>query len=168
MLLEQRFVDLEAELSRAKHQVAVAIADERRLRTYSERERQDSAQWEQRALLAARAGDDELAMRGLEARQQHEHLAAYFEEQWQQQCSAVATLKDSLRGCYERFDEAKRSKNVLIARKRRAQALKSIQETTALLLGPLETNSPFERVIGQIDELEAEAELASEFKYTPR
>jgi phage shock protein A len=60
-----------------------------------------------------------------------------------------------------KIEEAKRKKNVLIARKKRAEAQKSIQET----MHGLKDQSAFEtfdRMSGKIDQLEAEAEAAGE------
>jgi hypothetical protein len=61
----------------------------------------------------------------------------------------------------DKIEEAKRKKNVLIARKKRAEAQKAIQET----MSGLRDQSAFEtfdRMAGKIDQMEAEAEAQTE------
>jgi phage shock protein A len=61
----------------------------------------------------------------------------------------------------DKIEEAKRKKNVLIARKKRAEAQKAIQET----MSGLRDQSAFEtfdRMSQKIDQIEAEAEAQSE------
>jgi phage shock protein A len=63
----------------------------------------------------------------------------------------------------DKIEEAKRKKNVLVARKKRAEAQKAIQET----MHGLKDQSAFEtfdRMAGKIDQLEAEAEAAGELQ----
>ena len=70
-------------------------------------------------------------------------------------------LKMALKALNQKIEEAKRKKNVLIARKRRAEAMKSIQET----MSGLTTSSHFEtfdRMAGKIEQMEAEAEASAE------
>lgn len=63
----------------------------------------------------------------------------------------------------DKIEEAKRKKNILIARKKRAEAQKSIQETMHGLKDQSAFET-FERMAGKIDQLEAEAEAASEIQ----
>ena len=63
----------------------------------------------------------------------------------------------------DKIEEAKRKKNVLVARKKRAEAQKAIQET----MHGLKDQSAFEtfdRMAGKIDQLEAEAEAAADLQ----
>jgi phage shock protein A len=61
----------------------------------------------------------------------------------------------------DKIEEAKRKKNVLIARKKRAEAQKAIQETMSGLRDQSAFET-FERMAGKIDEMEAEAEAQGE------
>src|SRR5215831_16812565 len=88
-----------------------------------------SMEWERKAMMAVRAGDDELAKQALLRQREHENLTSQFEEQWGAQKTAVDRLKDTLRTLNDKVEEAKRKKNILIARKKRAEAQKAIQET---------------------------------------
>jgi phage shock protein A len=61
----------------------------------------------------------------------------------------------------DKIEEAKRKKNVLIARKKRAEAQRSIQETMSGLKDQSAFET-FERMSQKIDQIEAEAEAGEE------
>ncbi|HJL18191.1 MAG TPA: PspA/IM30 family protein [Sandaracinaceae bacterium LLY-WYZ-13_1] len=160
-MLHQVIIDMNQQLVEAKKQVAVAIADEKRLQKQYNNEKSVLDEWHKKAQLAVRAGDDELAKEALMRKKEHESLAQAFEEQWRKQQLAVNQLKTALRALNNKIEEAKRKKNVLVARKRRAEAMKSIQET----MSGLSDNSAFEtfdRMTEKIDQIEAEAEAGAE------
>jgi phage shock protein A len=160
-MLNQIVVDMANQLIEAKKQVAVAIADEKRLAKQAEGEAAKAAEWERRAMMAVRAGDDALAKEALQRKREHEQLAGTLKEQWAKQKKSVDQLKLALRVLNSKIEEAKRKKQVLIARKRRAEAQKAIQETMSGInnASAFET---FDRMTEKIDQIEAEAEAASE------
>jgi phage shock protein A len=160
-MLNQLVIEMAEQLEEAKRQVASAIADEKRLAKELEQERATAADWERRAMLAVRAGDDGLASEALVRKKEHESLAGQLAEQWQKQRDAVEKLKTALRVLHGKIEEAKRKKNVLVARKKRAEAQKSIQETLSGLrdASAFET---FDRMASRIEQMEAEAEAHAE------
>jgi len=160
-MLNQVVIDMANQLIEAKKQVAVSIADEKRLAKQAEQEAANAAEWERRAMLAIKAGDDALAKEALNRKKEHEALATTFKDQWQKQKNAVDQLKSALRMLSSKIEEAKRKKNVLIARKKRAEAQRAIQETMSGMnnASAFET---FDRMSEKIDQIEAEAEASSE------
>src|SRR3954470_10552234 len=160
-MLNQVVIDMANQLIEAKKQVAVSIADEKRLAKQAEQEAANAAEWERRAMLAIKAGDDALAKEALNRKKEHEALANTLKDQWQKQKNAVDQLKSALRMLNAKIEEAKRKKNVLIARKKRAEAQKAIQETMSGLnnASAFET---FDRMSQKIDQIEAEAEASTE------
>jgi len=159
-MLNQVIVDMNQQLIEAKKQVAVAIADEKRLRKQLEGEVGASADWEKKAMLAVRSGDDELAKEALLRKKEHDAIAMQYQQQWERQKALTDQLKTALKALSDKIGEAQRKKNVLIARKRRAEAMKSIQET----MSGLSESSAFEtfdRMAEQIDQMEAEAEAGA-------
>jgi phage shock protein A len=160
-MLNQVVLDMNNQLVEAKKQVAASIADEKRLAKQFEQETANSQEWERRAMMALRAGNEELAKEALARKREHDELAGTFKEQWTKQKTAVDQLKKALRLLNEKIEEAKRKKNVLIARKKRAEAQKAIQET----MSGLRDHSAFEtfdRMSQKIDQIEAEAEAQTE------
>jgi phage shock protein A len=160
-MLNQLVVDMQGQLVEAKKQVAVSIADEKRLKKQLDEQIELGAEWERKAMMAVRAGDDGLARQALARKGEHETQAAEFNKQWEGQKKAVEGLKDQLRALNDRIEEAKRKKNVLIARQKRAEAQKAIQDT----MRGLSDNSAFdafERMTHKVDQIEAEAEASTE------
>jgi phage shock protein A len=160
-MLNQVVLEMNTQLTEAKKQVAASIADEKRLAKQLEQEQAKATEWEQRAMMALRNGSEELAKEALARKREHEQLAAAYQEQWNKQKAAVEQLKKALRMLNDKIEEAKRKKNVLIARKKRAEAQRAIQETMSGLkdASAFET---FDRMAERIDQIEAEAEAGAE------
>lgn len=160
-MLEQVLRDMNTQLVEAKKQVAIAIADEKRLEKQYQTEAGTAGDWEKKAMLAVRSGNDELAKEALLRKKEHDSIAAQYQDQWQKQKAAVDKLKLALRALNDKIEEAKRKKNVLIARKRRAEAMKNIQETMSGL-SDASAFETFDRMHQKIDQIEAEAEAHGE------
>src|SRR5881227_3940661 len=120
-MLSQVLVDMKNQLVEAKKQVAVAIGDEKRLKKQWDDQIQQAKEWERKAMMAVHAGDDALAKEALTRQKEHEDLCAQFEQQWHLQKDAVEKLKDQLRTLNNKIEEAKRKKNILVARQKRAE-----------------------------------------------
>ncbi len=160
-MLEQILIDMNTQLIEAKKQVASSIADEKRLTRQLEAEKAKAVEWERRAMMAVRAGDDNLAKEALARRKEHDQLTEQYSAQWQKQKAAVDQLKLALRALNGKIEEAKRKKSLLIARKKRAEAQRAIQETMSGLRNASAFEA-FDRMAGKIDQLEAEAEASAE------
>src|SRR5512134_353419 len=128
-MLNQIIVDMRDQLVKAKQQVAAAIADEKRLRDQADGEYKQAADWEQKAMLAIQQGRDDLAKQALVRQSEHNVHAQQLEATWQTHQLETEKLKNALRDLNDKIEEAKRKKNLLLARQRRAQAQKRIQET---------------------------------------
>jgi phage shock protein A len=160
-MLNQVVLEMSNQLVEAKKQVAVSIADEKRLAKQYEQEAANSQEWERRAMMALRAGNEELAKEALARKREHDELATTYQDQWTKQKTAVEQLKKALRLLNDKIEEAKRKKNVLIARKKRAEAQRAIQDT----MSGLRDQSAFEtfdRMAAKVDQIEAEAEAQGE------
>ncbi len=160
-MLTQVLLDMQQQLVEAKKSVAIAIADEKKLQKQYNVELDKSKDWERKAMLAVRAGNDDLARQALTRKQEHENIASQFQQQWISQKGAVDKLKDALRLLANKIEEAKRKKNILIARKKRAEAQNQIANTMQGL-GDTSAFDTFERMSDQINLLEAEAEAGAE------
>ena len=128
-MLNQIIVDMRDQLAKAKREVAGAIADERKLKRQLDEASKQMKAWERRAVLAVQEGRDDMAKQALvRHEEQAEHVQA-FERSWQAQREETEKLKASLRQLHEKIEEAKRKRNLLIAKQKRAQAQKRIHET---------------------------------------
>src|ERR1700678_3641068 len=160
-MLNQVVLDMNNQLVEAKKQVASSIADEKRLAKQFETEQGNAQEWERRAMMALRAGNEELAKEALARKREYDELAATLKDQWTKQKTAVEQLKKALRLLSDKIEEAKRKRNILIARKKRAEAQRAIQETMSGLRDQSSFET-FDRMSQKIDQLEAEAEAQSE------
>ncbi len=161
-MLNQIILDMRDQLAKAKREVAAAIADERKLKSQLDDEVKQTHDWEQRAMLAVKEGRDDLAKQALVRQQEHAQRAAQLQQTWQQQAAETENLKGSLRQLNDKIEEAKRKRNLLVAKQKRAQAQRRIHET----MSGLSDTSAFEafnRMADKIDEEErknvAEAEV---------
>jgi phage shock protein A len=160
-MLNQVVLDMQNQLVEAKKQVAVSIADQKRLEKQRDEQADLAQEWERKAMLAVRASDENLAREALKRKAEHDGQFAEFGKQAQLQKDAVDKLKDQLRALNDKIEEAKRKKNILIARQKRAEAQKTIQDTMSGLsdTGAFDT---FGRMSQKVDQIEAEAAASAE------
>lgn len=160
-MLNQIIIDMRDQLAKAKREVAAAIADERKLRAQLDDELKLTRDWEHRAMLAVREGRDDLAKQALIRQQEHAGRAAALEQTWTAQAQETEKLRAALRQLNERIEEARRKRNLLIARQKRAQAQKRIHET----MSGLSDTSAFEafnRMAEKIEDAERRTLAAAE------
>jgi phage shock protein A len=165
-MLNQIIVEMRDQLAKAKQQVAAAIADEKRLRDQAEAEFTQSEDWEKRAILAIQEGRDDLAKQALMRQQEHLSHAQQLQTTWEAHRAETENLKNSLRDLNDKIEEAKRKKNLLLARQRRAEAQQRIAQT----MGSLDEKSAFEafarmeeRIEQNERQLKATVEINEEF-----
>ncbi len=166
-MLNQLIVDMKSQLAKAKQQVASAIADEKKLQADAESMRKQSEDWERRAMLAVQEGRDDLAKQALLRYNEALQGAQQLHETWVKHKAETESLKGSLRSLNDKIEEAKRKKNILVARARRAEAQQRIQETMSGM-GDKSAFESFERMTEKIENQErkaiASAELQAEFE----
>lgn len=151
-MLNQIILDMRDQLAKSKREVASAIADERKLKSQLETERKQVREWEGRAMLAVNEGRDDLAKQALVRQQEHAERAASLEGTWQAQAAETEKLKGSLRQLNDKIEEAKRKRNLLVAKQKRAQAQRRIHET----MSGLSDTSAFEAFNRMADKIEEE------------
>lgn len=160
-MLNQMLIDMREHLVESKKGVATAIADEKRLERQMKENEAKAKEWEGKAMIALKAGKEDLAKQALLRKQEYTNYANDLRPQWEAQHAAVTKLKDSLKALQDKIGEAERKKNILIARSKRAETTKKIQET----MGSISNNSAFdvfERMSTKVDKLEAEADALAE------
>ena len=160
-MLNQLIMDMNEQLLEAKKQVAMSIADEKKLERQMLENKSQGEDWEKKAMLAVKAGKDDLAKEALVRKQEYDGYASSFQKEFESQHAAVEQLKDALRQLSAKIEEASRKKNLLIARAKRAEAQKQIQQT----MGSLSATSSFDtfdRMAEKVDQIEAEADAMKE------
>ena len=161
-MLNQAILDMNEQLIEAKKSVAMAIANEKKLERETGKNREQSAEWERKAMLAVQAGKDDLAKEALVRKAEYDGYAAEYQKQWELQRASVDKLKTSLLDLQTKIDEASRKKDLLIARAKSAEAQQKIHSTMASISGNKTGFDTFERMAQKVDALEAEASATEE------
>jgi phage shock protein A len=103
-----------------------------------------------------RENRDDLAKQALLRAQEHANHAQELQTQWERHREDTERLKDSLRQLNAKIEEAKRKKNLLIAKQKRAQAQRRIHET----ITGLQDRSAFRAFDQMADKIETEERRA--------
>jgi phage shock protein A len=162
-MLNQLILDMKGQLAKAKQQVATAIADEKKLQADAEAMKKQAEDWERRAMLAVQENRDDMAKQALVRYNEALQGAQQLHETWVKSKAETESLKNSLRQLNDKIEEAKRKKNILIARARRAEAQQRIQETMSGLSDKSAFES-FERMAEKIEQNERKAIAAAELQ----
>ena len=175
-MLNQIILDMRSQLVKAKQQVAAAIADEKRLQDQTRQELKEAEDWERRAMLAVQQNQDELAKQALMRRTEHISRGEQLNLTWAAHKQETDRLKESLRTLNDNIEEANRKKNLLLAKQRRADAQRRINETMshiseksafeafARMEEKIESNERRVKASAEIDEEFSGDKLANDFK----
>ena len=162
-MLNQLIVDMKTQLAKAKQQVASAIADEKKLQSDAEAMKKQAEDWERRAMLAVQENRDDLAKQALMRYNEQLQGAQQLHETWLKHKAETEQLKLALRQLNDKIEEAKRKKNILIARAKRAEATQRIQETMSGMSDRSAFES-FDRMAEKIEATERKALAAAELQ----
>ena len=161
-MLNQLVIDMNQQMIESKKAVAMAIADEKKIERELLEQKRVAEEWERKAVIAVKAGRDDLAKEALLRKQEAETYYLQLKPQWESQKASVEKLKDTLRQLQNKIDEASRKKNILVARAKRAEAQEKIQKTLASVSGNTSAFYTFDRMAKKVDELEARADAHAE------
>jgi len=160
-ILEQSLLDMQEELVKLRQAVAMAIASQKRLQNKADQAQDQSKKWYERAELALRKGDENLAKEALIQRKTFEQSYISLNSQFQSQDGQVEKLKRCLVAIERKIAEAKTKKDMLKARAQAAKAQKNLQ-TAVGEIGINSASAAFERMEEKVEELEASSQAASE------
>jgi phage shock protein A len=162
-MLNQLILDMKTQLAKAKQEAAAAIADEKKLQADAEALKKQAEDWERRAMLAVQEGRDDLATQALMRYNEALQGAQQLHETWVRHKAETENLKVSLRQLHDKIEEAKRKKNILVARAKRAEAQARIQQTMSGMNDKSAFES-FERMAEKIEDIERKALAAAEIQ----
>ena len=162
-MLNQLILDMKTQLAKAKQEAAAAIADEKKLQADAEALKKQAEDWERRAMLAVQEGRDDLATQALMRYNEALQGAQQLHETWVRHKAETENLKVSLRQLNDKIEEAKRKKNILVARAKRAEAQARIQQTMSGMNDKSAFES-FERMAEKIEDIERKALAAAELQ----
>ena len=162
-ILQQIMDDMRQDLREAKFQVAASIRDQKNLEARYQENLAMADRWEKRAISAVEEGEDVLAKEALRRKRTFEQLAYGYSEQLEEQTRSVQFLKTSLTTLEAKIEDAKRRKDLLIARQKRARAQKTISET---MNGMSKSSAlaALERMENKVKDTEVQAEAIAEIE----
>jgi phage shock protein A len=155
-MVKQIVEELNQDLLQVKTQVASSIATEKQLYTKYQQFQNDADKWAQKAELAVDKGADDLAREALQRKVNAQQAADGFRVQWEDQKKSVAVLKDNLGKLESKIAEYATKKDLLVARHRRADAEKRIQQTMSRT-GTNSALGAFERMEAKVLDNESQA-----------
>jgi phage shock protein A len=154
---------LNNELYEAKTSVAAAMADAMKLNTKETQYSVDADQWASKAEAALRAGDEELAKAALARKVNAAKLAQQYKDQSDQQDTQVEQLQNALVQLETRISETRAKKELIVAKKNRAQTQEAIQRT-ARGLGNISAMDKLDRLEEKVDDRLARADAMAKLE----
>ena len=101
-MLNQVLLEMQQQLVEAKKSVAVAIADEKKLHKQYNSELDKAKDWERKAMMAVRVGDDGLARQALVRKQEHENAPKWqFAHGIYCKSLPIQIPKSTIRNCFK-------------------------------------------------------------------
>lgn len=161
-VLKQMILDMEESVREGKIALAAAIAEETKLKAAYEENLKKAQEWLEKAELAVEKGEEDLAREALRRRKTAEQNAEAAKSQWEEQRKVCAQLRENLEVLESRVADAKARKDLLIARKKRAEAAKKVHEQLAGLTRAQSAFETFEKMEEKIEAIEAQAQAAAQ------
>ncbi len=160
-ILDQSVADMQSDLVKLRHAVAIAIASQKRLLNQAKQAEDQSSNWYKRAELALKKREEALAKEALNRRKNFQESATSLRNQLKAQEGQVELLKRSLIALEGKIAEAKTKKDMLKARAQAAQAQQKLQSA----VGEIGSNSAmaaFDRMEDKVQAMEATSQAAAE------
>ncbi|WP_322490494.1 PspA/IM30 family protein [Chloroflexus sp.] len=151
------------ELYEARTGVAQAMADETRLEQRRIAAEAEVEQWQIKAERALRAGDEALAKAALARKVQTQKLAEQYRAQEKAQEEQVEALQQALIDLETRIAEVKARKELIIAKKNRAQTQEALQHTAASI-GRVSALDKLDQLEEKVDDRLARAEAMAKLE----
>ena len=162
-MLNQILADMEDALRQGQAQVAEQIAQEKMMQTDLDGAKKNADEWGKKAELAVSKGADDLAREALHRQNDYNAQVEIYQKQLDAQHQAVQKLKSDLAALESKYDEARRNKDMLIARAKRAAAQKQVAQASAKI-SSVDYSSDLAHMERRIQEQEARVAAMDEMK----
>ncbi len=165
VVIDQIIRDMASAIAEARGQVADMIAQEKILQANVQRNESLAQEWMQKATLAVQNGRDDLAREALRRRQDYDENARVYREQLTAQSHMVDKFKNDLQQLESKYEDARRNREILIARHRRAETQQRVAQVSAQL-NTMDPSAELGRMEERIRLQEARAEAQAELQTT--
>ncbi|MFW5972082.1 MAG: PspA/IM30 family protein [Bacillota bacterium] len=160
-VVHEEIRNMKNEFREAKSAVAKSITLVKEAESRYSKAEEEKKHWENRAKQALEAGDEDLAKKAIEKKQEAEKDFLKYQEQVKKRRRIADAHKKKVKELQERIEEAEDRKEELLAAAANAKATKEINETMSGL-GKTSAADNLDRFEKKVDTMEAEAEASEE------
>ena len=153
-ILNQLIRDMEDAIQKGQSQVAEQIAQEKMIQRDLDDAKAKTDEWGKKAEFAVNKGADDLAREALHRQNDYSDQVAIYQKQLDVQHQAVQKLKGDLEALQNKYEDARRNKDMLIARAKRAEAQKQIGQAS-VKISSVDYSGELGRMDRRIQEKEA-------------
>ncbi len=164
-MIKQMVIEMQEAIAKATSGLATAMAQSKKLERDFNMHTQNSKDWENKAMQALNAGNEELARKALAKKAEADSLANQYKGMYESAEATTSKLKEQVDQLKAKLNEAKMKESTLIARSQAAKAQKQI----AKQVGSFDANNNFakfdkfeEKIMKAEAEAQAFTELASD------
>lgn len=160
-MIKQMVIEMQEAVVKATSGLAQAMGNEKRLEKQMLGFKKQAEDWNNKAMAALKAGNEDLARQALTRKTTAEQQYTQYQQMHSQASTTVTGLKQQVDDLKRKLDEARMKQSTLIARSQNAKAQKEIAQT----MGGLDTQSSFakfDKFEDKIMKLESEAQAFSE------
>lgn len=125
-MIKQMVVEMQEAIAKATSGLATAMAQEKKLERDYLQHQKNADDWEQKAMQALNAGNEDLARQALAKKADSAGLAAQFKEMFDSAQKTTSNLKTQVEQLKGKLNEARMKESTLIARNQTAIAQKQI------------------------------------------
>lgn len=161
-VLDQAVNDMQSDLIKVRQSYAEVSATQKRMERQKEQADNLSKDWYRRAQLALEKGDEELAREALSRRQAQVDISDNISKQLSIQVAALEKLYTSMTALDAKIVDAKRQKDMMIARARTAKTTVEVTDMLSGISSGSNSMAAFDRMKEKVESLEAQAEVAGE------
>ena len=164
-MIKQMVIEMQEAIAKATSGLATAMAQEKKLERDYNNYLEQGKGWEQKAMVALNAGQEDLARQALAKKADADMQAKQYEQMYISARDTAAKLKAQVEGIKVKLSEAKMKESTLIARNESAKA----QKTIAKQIGSFDASSSFakfdkweEKILKNEAEAQAFTELSGD------
>jgi len=161
-MIKQVIYEMDENIVKVKNEIVQAIAHEKRLHHTLSQQQQQAQQWLDKAKLALKNGQEELAKEALSRRHALLTYVGELELTWKQAQHNSQQLKQQLQHLENQLQQAKQKRTALLARQHTAQAQKHMHHTLSTTQVNIDVVQQFQRMEDRVNDLEFEAEAMME------
>jgi phage shock protein A len=156
-MIAQTVTDMESEVKRARKELVTTLGTAKRLEKKRDELLEEAKKWEDKAVLALRSGDEDLAREALKRKARAERDAQDAANQAASAANAADEMKSTLENVERKIEEIRNRKATLAQQVRRARDTQNPGGGSRF--GEGSAFSELERMGGRIEQLEAEVEV---------